>query len=243
MCLILFAVEPNPDYRLIVAANRDEFYSRSAEPAHCWPDQPSLLAGRDKEMGGTWLGINQNGRFAAVTNFKEEPPHSLTARSRGELPLQFLTSNQDPKTYSEGVSRRAKDYRGFNLIAANHNSVAYYSNRQDRPKILEPGYYGLSNQILDCDWPKVAEGRMLLKQSIKQEDSKLVANLFEILSSRGDDREFSSSFIQGNEYGTRSSTVVVIKHNGEIFFEEKTFGTGGISLNDANFLISYNVGS
>ena len=243
MCLILFAVEPNPDYRFIVAANRDEFYSRSAEPARWWPDQPSLLAGRDQEKGGTWLGINHNGRFAAVTNFKEEAPQPQTTRSRGELPVQFLTGNQDPKTYSEGVFERAENYRGFNLLTANHDSVAYYSNRHDRPRVLKSGYYGLSNQLLDCDWPKVVEGRILLEQCVKQEHSTLVAKLFEILSSTGDDREFSSSFIRGHKYGTRSSTVVVIKHNGEIFFEEKTFGAGGTSINDANFLISCNVGS
>ena len=178
MCLILFAVEPNPDYRLIVAANRDEFYSRGSDPADFWSDQPGLLAGRDKEMGGTWLGINHKGRFAAVTNFKEELLQPLPKRSRGELPLKFLTRNQDPMDYSEAVSERAEDYRGFSLLTANHYSVVYYSNRLDRPRALDSGYYGLSNQVLDCNWPKVTEGRMLLEQRVQQERSKLAANLF-----------------------------------------------------------------
>ena len=243
MCLILFAVEPNPEYRLIVAANRDEFYSRVAEPAELWPDESGVLGGRDQGMGGTWLGINHNGRFAAVTNFKEEPPQPLPPLSRGALPLGFLTGKQDPATYSQAVSEQAEDYRGFNLLIADQNGVAYYCNRQIKPKVLGPGFYGLSNQALDCNWPKVTDGRIQLEQLVQQEQSQLPESLFKILMSSGDDREFSNSFIRGEEYGTRAATVVLIKRNSEIFFEERTFGAGGTPLGDSSFVINYTAGS
>ena len=243
MCLILFAVEPNPVYRLIVAANRDEFYDRAAEPAELWPDMPGVLAGRDKDMGGTWLGINHKGRFAAVTNFKEEPPQPPRPQSRGELPLGFLTGKQDSTTYSQAVSDRADEYRGFNLLTADQNCVTYYSNRQSKLKVLAPGFYGLSNQALDCNWPKVIDGRLQLEQIVQQERSRLPESLFKILMNSGDDREFSNSFIRGDEYGTRAATVVLVKRNGEIFLEERTFGAGGKPLGNASFAINYTAGS
>ena len=240
MCLILFAVNPNPEYRLIVAANRDEFYSRKASPAELWRDKPGILAGRDQEKGGTWLGIREDGRFAAVTNFKEEITQTLPKRSRGELPTNFLLGNEDPVTYSEAVSKKAEKYRGFNLLTANNKSVAYYSNRLDKPVVLKSGYYGLSNQALNCNWPKVAEGRKLLRDNVQINEKKLPAKLFEILMHKGDGREFSDSFITGKEYGTRAATVVIIKNSGGILFEERTFGPGGAPLANDSFVISYN---
>ena len=243
MCLILFAVNPDPDYLLIVAANRDEFYNRKSNSAEFWPDQPGILAGRDQQKGGTWLGIKNNGRFAAVTNFKEELTQPMPTRSRGELPTNFLIGNEDPLSYSEAVSEKAKHYRGFNLLTATNKSIAYYCNRLHKPVILNSGYYGLSNQILDCNWPKVTEGRESLKQQVQSEKPELSSRLFEILLINGDDREFSNSFIKGDEYGTRASTVVIIKRNGEIFFEERTFKAGGTPIAESSFALNRIVGS
>ena len=243
MCLILFAVQPNHEYRLVIAANRDEFYRRPAEPADRWPDSPGVLAGRDKEMGGTWLGINENGRFAAVTNFREDPPAILPPRSRGELPAGFLSSDEAAISYSEALTVSANDYRGFNLLVADEQSVVYSCNRSGKPRILQPGCYGLSNQVLDCNWPKVTDGRGQLKELVERKQGRLSEHLFEILMGSGDTREFSNSFINGEEYGTRAATVVLIRQDGEIFFEERTFGANGIPLGTASFAISRNGGS
>jgi uncharacterized protein with NRDE domain len=235
VCLILFAVNPNERFRLIVAANRDELYARPTVNADFWPEHPDILAGRDENMGGTWLGIDRQGRFAAVTNFREEPPAPLPPRSRGDLPLNFLNADTTPLDYVKDVSTRSETYRGFNLIVADSQSTLYYGNRAGNPRELADGYYGLSNQVLDCDWPKVIEGRQRLQKKMESDADDLSESLFELLLSSGDDREFSNSFISGDEYGTRAASVVLKTHDGEIYFEERNFGPGGKFLNSNGY--------
>ncbi len=238
MCLILFAVNPNDRFQLVVAANRDELFARPTINADFWTEHPDILAGRDENMGGTWLGIDRQGRFSAVTNFREEPLDPQPPRSRGDLPLNFLKGGNNPHDYVKDVSNRGEAYRGFNLIAADRRSVFYYGNRANKPRQLADGYYGLSNQVLDCDWPKVIGGRRRLQQEIEGGTNNLVECLFELLMGAGDDREFSGSFIRGETYGTRAATLVLMGHNGEIYFEERNFGAGGIRLNSKSFSFS-----
>lgn len=229
MCLILFAVNPNSRYRLIVAANRDELYARPTQTAGFWDSHPHLLAGQDENMGGTWLGVNRKGAFAAVTNFMEVPPEPLPPRSRGDLPTAFLAADPDPNAYLESVSSRGDSYKGFNLIVANQDNCSYYGNRAGAPRELDNGYYGLSNQILDCDWPKVIEGRAKLTEIISVFDDPSEA-LFSLLLGQGDDRKFSNSFIAADTYGTRAATVVLIGTDGDVVFEERNFGENGAPL-------------
>ena len=118
MCLILFAVNPNERFRLVVAANRDEFYARPSTPAGFWDDKPDLLAGKDEQMGGTWLGVTRKGHFAAVTNFREELIDPVPPRSRGELPLTFLTGNSSPQAFVTKIAKSGHEYRGFNLLVS-----------------------------------------------------------------------------------------------------------------------------
>ena len=240
MCLILFAVNPGDRYRLVIAANRDELYERPTVPAGFWDQSPRVLAGRDENMGGTWLGVNRAGRFAAVTNFREDPPLPLPPRSRGDLPLGFLTSTKSPTDYLQDISQAGSEYRGFNLIVADRNAAGYYSNRAGSrdPRILDAGCYGLSNQLLDCDWPKVIEGRERLRQLVHLPTDALVESLFELLLDEGDGREFSNSFISSEVYGTRAATVVLISHQGEICFEERNFGACGVQLPGNRFRFS-----
>lgn len=226
MCLILFAINPSPRYRLVVAANRDELFARPTKQADFWSTHPSILAGIDKNMGGTWLGINRRGHFAAVTNFREDPPEPIPPRSRGDLPANFLIEQPDPGDYVQDVSLRGLEYRGFNLIVANENSCHYYGNRAGDPRQLDPGFYGLSNQVLDCNWPKVVDGRAKLS-AMDFDDPSLADNLFSQLADDGDGREFSNSFIRGDTYGTRAATVVLLDRSGEIYFEERNFGDSG----------------
>ena len=242
MCLILFAVNPNSRYRLIAAANRDELYARPTQTAGFWDSHPGLLAGQDENMGGTWLGVNKNGSFAAVTNFMETPPNPLSSRSRGDLPTGFLTNDRDPKAYLDSVSSRVSAYKGFNLIVANETKCGYYGNRAGAPRELGKGYYGLSNQTLDCDWPKVIEGRTRLTEIISAFEDPSEA-LFSLLLNQGDDRKFSSNFIAADNYGTRATTIVLIGTDGEVVLEERNFGAHGNPLKSNRFQFNCGDGS
>lgn len=237
MCLILFAMDPCDDLALVVAANRDEFYGRPALPAHFWTEHPDLFAGRDEEMGGTWLGVTRQGRFAAVTNFREESPGAAPSRpggprSRGELPAMFLASNGSASDYMAGVARRRDEYRGFNLLLFDGQSFGYYSNQSGEPQILAPGSYGVSNRALDCDWPKVVDGKnsihRIARGGLDKSGDRLVSSLFDLLTDEGDGREFSNSFIRSDGYGTRAATVVIVEKSGAIYFEERSFKSGGV---------------
>jgi uncharacterized protein with NRDE domain len=229
MCLILFAVNPNDQHRLVVAANRDELYARPTTDANYWEDHPDILAGRDEDAGGTWLGVNRQGGFAAVTNFREEPPQPLPPRSRGDLPTRFLKDRPNPADYAKQINEQGHQFKGFNLLIADHTNCYYYGNRAGAPKALSDGYYGLSNQLLDCDWPKVIEGREKLGASIQSGDYAPDV-LFELLLDHGDKRDFSNSFIAADRYGTRAATVVLIDHDGSVYFEERNFGESGTQL-------------
>ncbi len=233
MCLILFAINPNERFRLVVAANRDEYYGRTSQAAHFWAESPDLLAGRDEEMGGTWLGITRTGRFAAVTNFREDPAHPLPNRSRGELPCQYLTGEATPEEFVRQVARRGDEYRGFNLLVADGKDCYYQSNRAGLAKKLAAGCYGISNQQLDCSWPKVVQGRQRLAALLakKSTEADLRDELFRLLSDPGDGTDFSTSnFISGQEYGTRAETVLLVSVDGRVQFEERSFGPLGKPL-------------
>lgn len=240
MCLILFAVNPSSRYRLIVAANRDELYARPTVSAGFWQEYPDLLAGKDENAGGTWLGITKSGRFSAVTNFAEQPPEPMPPLSRGDLPLNFLTNRMAPIDYVADVKTRGEQYRGFNLLVADREAVCYYGNRASEPRRLDDGYYGLSNQLLDCDWPKVINGRENLRALAETDPDNLADSMFDMLMDRGDGRQYSNSFIASDTYGTRATTVVLIDRDNEIYFEERNFGPEGASLKSQSFSLSSN---
>ena len=99
MCLIIFAYNCLPGMPLVLAANRDEFFARPTTAADFWPEHPGVLAGRDLEQGGTWMGITRGGRFAAITNFRDPARTVAGLRSRGELTLDFLLGTEPPAQY------------------------------------------------------------------------------------------------------------------------------------------------
>ena len=243
MCLILFAVNPNERFRLVVAANRDEFYARPSAPAGFWDDKPDLLAGRDEQMGGTWLGVTRTGNFAAVTNFREELIDPVPPRSRGDLPLTFLTGTSSPQAFVTNIARSGHEYRGFNLLVSEGHDLHYYGNRAGEPRALPDGCYGLSNQLLDCDWPKVVDGRKKLTALFENDPNNPTEALFDLLTDSGDDREFSNSFILTEEYGTRAATVVLIAEDGTVEFEERSFGKGGLQFDQKQFTFYCNAES
>ncbi len=236
MCLVFIAVRPDDDHLLVVAANRDEHYARPTAQAGFWQDYPQVLAGRDLQAGGTWLGVTRNGRFAAVTNFREDPPDPLPPLSRGELTAGFLTSDLTPAEYLDGVAQKPNEFRGFNLILSDGAETTYYSNRENKIRPLASGFYGLSNQLLDCDWPKVIEGR---RQFISLSPAAFPReSLFELLSCEGDGSPFSQRFIATETYGTSASTVVRMKVDGSIEFEERNFGPMGEPDKTHHFLLN-----
>lgn len=237
MCLILFAYKMHPSYRLIVAANRDEFYERPSSPSEFWEDAPQVLAGRDLKEGGTWLGITREGKFAAITNYRDPAAIKTGAPSRGKLVSNFLTGPESAASYLKKVSRQAHKYNGFNLICGDDADIFVYSNRADVQK-LEAGIYGLSNRLLDSSWPKVMRGKKALTEAMMEKGAALETTIFTILANRKIapdkklpstgiglewERLLSSIFIESPGYGTRSSTVLLIGKNKWVKFVEKVF--------------------
>jgi uncharacterized protein with NRDE domain len=241
MCLILLAYDVIPEYRLILAANRDEFYDRPTLPAAFWEDHPDILAGRDLKGGGTWLGITRSGKFAAITNYREPGVPKPNAPTRGHLVSAFLSKNSLPQTYLESVSAVGQAYSGFNLIVGDASGLYYYSNRGPGICRLQPGWYGLSNHLLNTPWPKVEKGIAMLKAAILNFDPVNMDPLFDLLKNRevppddrlpntGVGREWerilSPIFIQSPGYGTRSSSVMLIDGNGKARVAEQTHHVG-----------------
>jgi uncharacterized protein with NRDE domain len=242
MCLILLAWDSHPDYSLIVAANRDEFYDRPTAPAAFWADAPSVLGGRDLRAAGTWLGLDRRGRFAAVTNYRQGEREPAAARSRGRLVSDFLTTGVPAQEYIARVEQDADRYNGFNLIIGAAGSLLYFSNREGTPRTLKPGVYGLSNHLLDSPWPKVTSGKTGLSALLEQGGPQLITDLFALLADRSQpadellpdtgighqwERLLATAFISSQEYGTRSSTVVLIGRNRRVVFVERSFGPSG----------------
>lgn len=250
MCLILFAWQCHPRYALVVAANRDEFHLRPSAVADFWEDEPRILAGRDLQAGGTWLGVTRSGRFSAVTNYREPlVPGNAQDRSRGHLVPGFLNSGEDPLGYARGLHSEGARYSGFNLLLGSTKSLAWVSNRAGEPLPVQPGSHGLSNHLLDTDWPKVHSGRESLGRLLEEESPDPEA-LFELLTDQallpGDmpedietrlapDNLMKHYFIVSPEYGTRCSTVVLIGHDGSIQFIERQFDPSGTETETRKF--------
>ncbi|MGO4886945.1 NRDE family protein [Anaerobacillus sp. MEB173] len=237
MCLINFAYHYHHNYRLIVAANRDEFYERPTEKAHYWGDFPHILAGRDMEGLGTWMGVTKNGRFAALTNFRETNTIA-NARTRGELVSQFLIGDESPYDYLTRIQSQGHLYNGFNLLVADQSKLFYYSNRETKITELAAGLYGLSNAYLDTSWPKVTKGKQLLRSCIDSEIDENEECLLHTLTDNTKaideelpetgvgivlERQLSPIFIKSPNYGTRSSTVLMIDNHNRITYTERTF--------------------
>jgi len=237
MCLIVFAYDVHPAYRLILAANRDEFYERPSASADVWEDHPAVLAGRDLRDGGTWLGVTRQGKFAAVTNYRDPSSLKSEAPSRGLLVSRYLTGNVSPGDYLRDVARSAERYNGFNLLVGDNREIRIFSNRGANRR-LKPGVYGLSNRLLNSPWPKVVRAKKMLKAALDLEGSRLEKALFALLADRlvppesrlpdtGVGLEWekilSPIFIESPVYGTRSSTVLLVGKNGRIRFVEKNF--------------------
>lgn len=211
MCLIVLAWRVRPDFPLIVAANRDEFHARPAERARFWRDQPAILAGRDLEAKGAWMGVSRSGRFAAVTNYRGGRDANAK-ESRGALVSGFLLGDFPPGKFIENVTPNS--YSGFNLLAADRDELWWLSNRDGGSRCLEPGTYGLGNFFLDT--AEVDEPKRRFSAAIESAPS--IEPLFCVLA---------ASKIVAPGYGTRCSTVLLGGQDGIVRFAERAFDAEG----------------
>jgi uncharacterized protein with NRDE domain len=246
MCLIYVAWRVDPFYRLVVAANRDEYHARPSVPAHWWDEAGGILAGRDLEAGGTWMGVSRGGRFAAITNYRDPARRLPAARSRGALVSAFLRGGTPALQYLDQVAGVGGRYNGFTLIVCDGERLGWYSNHGGAPDAVAPGVHGLSNELLDSPWPKVEEGKLELL-SLLAGRPPTPGDLLGLLDRRdphpdetlpdtgvGLERErlLSPRFILGSEYGTRCSTVLMVSAAGEVVFRERSFDAAGEACGD-----------
>jgi uncharacterized protein with NRDE domain len=240
MCLVLLAFKSRPDFKLILAANRDEFYDRPTAPAAFWEEAPQILAGRDLRAGGTWLGITRNGRIGLLTNYRDPASIKEGAPSRGTLVRDYLLGNEAPLSYLERLAREGHQYNGFNLLIGDRGCLCYYSNRLERPRVLGQGIYGLSNHLLETPWPKVVRAKKRFATLISKADVPGRDQLFRILEDRTPARDedlpdtgiglewerlLSAIFITSPQYGTRSSAVLRIDQEDRVVFAEKSYAS------------------
>lgn len=247
MCLALVALDAHPAYRCVIAANRDEFHARETEPAHWWDD--GVLAGRDQVAGGTWFGVTRTGRWALVTNFREGIPRDPNAPSRGRLVTQMLHDPAAPLRAAAALMPDAGRYHGFNLLVGDGSDAAFASNRSSGALALGAGIHGLSNHLLDTPWPKLLRSKCRLAAWLA-DDEPAIESAFALLADREPasdaalpatgvspqwERLLSSPFIVNPDYGTRSSTVLLIASDGNVRFVERSFDADGHMAGEAAF--------
>ncbi|WP_374263106.1 NRDE family protein [Zoogloea sp.] len=244
MCLILVAWRAHPDYPLVVAANRDEFFARPAAPAAWWRDEAdpaAIFAGRDLEAGGTWLGLTRSGRFAGLTNYRDPLRVRDGTPSRGALVADFLASGERTETALARLRVEGPRYNGFNLFVSDGDTLGIYESESGAARVLEPGLHALSNHLLDTPWPKVTAGKSRLARALSAlpDDTPLRellrddrpapdAALPRTGVSLAWERMLSSAFIRAPGYGTRCSTVVTRDRRGWTHVTESTWSAVGL---------------
>lgn len=247
MCLIAIAIAQHPDYPLIIAGNRDEFYSRPTAALDYWEDKPDILAGRDLKSSGTWLGITKSGRIGAITNYRD--PESLLGKnkgpSRGGLIREFLEGSDPPQVYLDRIRSTRNLYNGFNLIVGHARELWWYSNVSDERKKLSPGIHGISNHLLNTPWPKVEKMKAEMASLIRENKIIDPGMIFEILSDQQPppdaelpdtgiglewERILSPIFITSEIYGTRSSSIIFIDRSCHATFYERRFAPQGDAI-------------
>ena len=255
MCLLVLAWQVHPRYRLVVAANRDEFHERPAAPLAKWPAPHDILAGRDLRAQGTWLGVDRQRRFGVVTNFRELQRPRPDAPSRGSLIPQYLSAPGKPAEFLTALETRASAYSGFNLLLADRDSLSYASNRAERfARPLPPAVYGLSNEFLDTPWPKLRRVRRRFEGWLSDPGTASPEGLFAILDDRATaspdeelpqtglspewERVLSAPFVLHPEYGTRCSTVLLLETSGALYLAERRFDSRGLAQGETEFRLN-----
>ena len=248
MCLIVFGYGIHKKYKLILSANRDEFFDRPTAPLNTWEDEPGIIGGRDLQEMGTWMAFNKKGRFAALTNVRNPASMKLNARSRGDLIAPFLLSDEDPLTYLKEVRNRLKDYNGFNLLAGDLKDIFFISTTDEKIIKVQKGIHAVSNRTLNTPWVKVEtvkEGlrKILVENQIDNlEIPDIESNLYNMMQNNKIvpdeklphtgvgielERQLSPVFVSMPGYGTRSTSVVLWDNSGNLTFSEITWSENG----------------
>ena len=250
MCLIIFAYQTDPRFPLVVAANRDEIFARPTAQATLWADEESgqhILSGRDKQAGGTWLGITQSGRFAAVTNIRDPSQTERRSQTRGDLTRQYLAGDDSPQQYCKRLTQSYDQFAGYNLLVGDTNSLLYVNNHEEKVWEIEPGVHGLSNGLLNSSWPKVNKGKTRLQALMQHTEGLTTDALIAMMSDRSQaqdadlpdtgigieiERKLSPAFILNpkREYGTLCSTALIVDQKGPTRFSEQNFDSLGNRL-------------
>lgn len=242
MCLITFAFKKHAEYPLILVANRDEFYGRETQAAKEWHEEgyPNIIAGKDLRAGGTWMGINKNGRWAALTNYRDIDNIKENAPSRGDLVLNFLKSDGKPEDYLTELDKISYQFNGFNLLIGDSKTIHYYSNYGKKIVNVNQGFHGLSNAHLNTPWKKTSDVTQRLK-SLVEDDVIEPNSFFEIMSdeTKADEKTLpqtglplkmekaiSSIFINTPDYGTRCTTILLQNKDGDYTYIERRFKPG-----------------
>ncbi len=249
MCLIAFALNLHSRYRLVLAANRDEFHARPSAAADFHADAPDLFGGRDLQAGGSWLLAARNGQVAAVTNVRTGQPES-GLRSRGELVRRAAAA--DPlHDELQFLQATAAHYGRFNLLAYDGARLWFAGNHPEaRVFAVDDGVHTLSNAALDTPWPKTRRLQAAMHDWIGQGEGDIAVLLDALADPRTapDDqlprtgvpldweRRLSAAFIVGADYGTRASTVVLVGDD-HVRFVERRFGPHGMRLGDTDRII------
>jgi uncharacterized protein with NRDE domain len=254
MCLLVLAWKAHPRYRLVIAANRDEYHDRPAAALGRWPARDDILAGRDLRAGGTWLGIDRRRRFGVVTNFRDLVRAPPGASSRGGLIPRYLAGADGPGEYLRALEPQAAEYGGFNLLLADDDSLWYGSNRGSPfARALSTGVHGLSNERLDTPWPKLRRVRRRFENWLGRGADAHGGELFALLDDRepatdGElpntglsaewERILSSPFVLNESYGTRCSTIVAIEPAGGCYLAERRFDASGACTGETAYRVA-----
>lgn len=240
MCLILFSWDNHPHYKLILAANRDEFYERPTDPIHTWQEYPDIVAGKDLTGGGTWMGINKQNRFTALTNHRDPSRIIENAPSRGDLTLDFLKNEVSEENYYKEKLNALNLYNGFNLLVGSFNKMSYFNNVDGKYKEISSGIYGLSNAVLDTPWPKLTKAKNAFTKLVAETNPE-IEQFYQMLQDKtlaGDDelpqtgvpyeweKAISAIYIEKGNYGTCCSTIVTVTHEGAGKIHELSYPVG-----------------
>ncbi|TPH18106.1 NRDE family protein [Litorilituus lipolyticus] len=253
MCILFIAIEQHPDFPLIICANRDEFHQRPTQAMHAW-HYPRILAGKDIQAGGTWLGLSPDKRFAALTNFRQLPLDEQPKKSRGELVLKALVSSQ--LNFAEKLTNTANQYHGYNLIYGSLNQVnqlVCYDSINNKLHTLTKGVHSICNGALDDIWPKMAHGKQLLIDAVSSNQPLSIEALFklmtnnmqalpELLPETGLTKEWeqllSAIFIKSPTYGTRATTIITKDNHNNVEIYDRNYALSGEIILQQNFRLS-----
>jgi len=240
MCVVAIAWSIHPRWRLVLAGNRDEFHARPTAPLARWPGA-GILAGRDLQSGGTWLGIDARGRVAVVTNVRDGLAQPQASLSRGGLPLAFLEGELDAAACSDRLRADGQRYAPFNLLLAEGDACWHLGNHPPQDGPLAPGVHGISNGRLDAPWPKTRRLAGALRSWVEADADDLAPLWQALADERGApdaelpdtgvglelERRLAPVFIRGQAYGTRASTIVLVDRDGRGCIHERRFGPAG----------------